>query len=516
MQKKQKLILFIVIGVLSIGLYPLTNQIAHNKVVALLKDEPNNLFIKNYEDLKVNIWKGKLQISNVDLEWPNENELIKNTMKSESIYITGFKLMNYWLHKEEIKVKRIEIVNPEVQLVSEKPSKEESADNSKSAKKFPKINAKEVSIKNLVFAKRDENGNLQTKFKLVDATFKNLNIEDWETPSTWYNDLENYTIKIEDLYHKATDWEAFRTDKIELTETTYKIQNLHFYTELNKKEYRAKLPRERDHYNIEIPNVEISSFQWNTHEDRQRLFVSKAHFDSPKINIYRDKLLPDDNSIKPLFSQLLRELRFDIQTEEITLRDANITYTERVQEENSGGSVYFSEFNAVISDAGNFENINKEKDIKIKVETTFMKTAKLTTDWRFNPQEIDDSFHFQARISHLDANHANLFTEPNLFVKMNGSIDLLYLNIHGNSNASNTDFAISYHDLKVELLNKRGRNKLKVISAIANIFVRKNTKTDDSKLQEAKVKVERDQTKSIFNFLWKNTLEGLKETIVTI
>lgn len=145
-----------------------------------------------------------------------------------------------------------------------------------------------------------------------------------------------------------------------------------------------------------------------------------------------------------------------------------------------------------------------------------METAKLTADWRFNPQEIDDSFHFQAKISRLDANRANMFTEPNLFVKMKGSIELLYLNIHGNRSSSNTDFAISYHDLKVELLNKRGRDKLKVISAIANIFVKRNSESTEGKLQEVKVKVERDQTKSIFNFLWKNTLEGLKKSIVNI
>lgn len=706
---------------LCIGLYPLANHLAHNKVVALLKDESNNFPIKSYEDLKINVWKGKLHISNVEFEAPAENKLTRSNIKSKSIHIDGLKLVKLWIHKD-IKINRIEILNSEVQLVIGKPITEDSQDGAKSFKKPPKINVREVSIKNMVFAKRDENDNLLTKFKLVDATLKNLKIEDWETPSTWYNNLvsynieieelyhkttvtevmemdeilltdknhqfknlhfytplpkedsqlsiveekshfnievsaieispirwdthegkqqfyistigvtspnvsvydnglltentntkpstsqlfndlkieigrlevlepevhlvfketttekekpnsikefpelsiavvaikdvsfykhnekdelqtkfklvdatlknliiedwetpstwysnlDSYTIEVENLYHKATDWEAFKLDKIALTETAYKIQNLRFYTELNEKEYNAKLPHERDHYNVEIPTIETSSVQWATHEGRQQFFISKIDFNAPKINLFRDKLLPDDTSIKPLFSQLLRELKFDIQTEKIILSKADITYTERVQEENSGGSVYFSEFNAVISDAGNFKEVNEKKDIKIEVETTFMKNAKLTADWRFNPQKTEDSFHFQAKISRLDANRSNVFTEPNLFVKMNGSIDLLFLNIHGNRNSSDTDFAISYHDLKVELLNKKGRDKLKVISAIANIFVRKNSETTEGKLQEARVKVERDQTKSIFNFLWKNTLEGLKKSIVNI
>lgn len=722
MQKKQKRILLILIGVVCIGiLYPLVNHLAHNKVVALLKEDHNSLLVKNYEDLKVNVWKGQLYISNVEVEWPSEQGTANNNIKSECIHVYGLKLINLWISKN-IEVYRIEIENPEVQLVTEKSNKEKTLNDSNSAKKLPKINIGEISIKNMTFAKRDErdsirsqfklvdatlknlevedwetpstwyssltsynieieelyhisngtevlkmdrilltdknhqfknlhfytdlakeesqlspieegnhhnievatieispiqwethegkqqlyistlsvtspklriynnglipeetntkplssqllrdlkieigrlevlapevqlvfkekrseneNSNnekelpelsiaeitiknasyskhnekdaLQTKFKLVDATLKNLNIENWNAPNTWYSNLDSYTIEIEDLYHKATDWEAFKMDKIELTETAHKTQNFRFYTELNKNEYNERLSHERDHYDVAIPTVETSGFQWDAHQDRQRFFIAKMAFSSPKISIYRDKLLPDDTSIKPLFSQLLRELNFDIQTEQITLSNADITYTERVQEDNSGGSVYFSDFNAVISDAGNFKEINEEKDIRIKVETTFMKTATLTADWRFNPQKTEDSFHFQAKISRLDANRANVFTEPNLFVKMKGRIDLVFLNIHGNRSVSHTDFAISYHDLKVELLNKRGKDKLKVISAIANIFVRKDSESTEGKLQEVKVKVERDQTKSIFNFLWKNTLEGLKKSIVNI
>lgn len=722
MQKKQKRILLILIGVVCIGiLYPLVNHLAHNKVVALLKEDHNSLLVKNYEDLKVNVWKGQLYISNVEVEWPSEQGTANNNIKSECIHVYGLKLINLWISKN-IEVYRIEIENPEVQLVTEKSNKEKTLNDSNSAKKLPKINIGEISIKNMTFAKRDERDSIRSQFKLVDATLKNLEVEDWETPSTWYNgltsynieveelyhkttatevlemdrilltdknhqfknlyfytdlakeesqlspvekgnhhnievatieissiqwethegkqqlyistlditspklriynnglipeetntkplssqllrdlkieigrlevlapevqlvfkekrsekensnnkkdlpevnidelaiknvsfskhnekdelqtkfklvdatlknlnienwnapntwysNLDSYTIEIEDLYHKATDWEAFKMDKIELTETAHKTQNFRFYTELNKNEYNERLPHERDHYDVAIPTVETSGFQWDAHQDRQRFFIAKMAFSSPKISIYRDKLLPDDTSIKPLFSQLLRELNFDIQTEQITLSNADITYTERVQEDNSGGSVYFSDFNAVISDAGNFKEINEEKDIRIKVETTFMKTATLTADWRFNPQKTEDSFHFQAKISRLDANRANVFTEPNLFVKMKGRIDLVFLNIHGNRSVSHTDFAISYHDLKVELLNKRGKDKLKVISAIANIFVRKDSESTEGKLQEVKVKVERDQTKSIFNFLWKNTLEGLKKSIVNI
>src|SRR5690625_6469863 len=104
-----------------------------------------------------------------------------------------------------------------------------------------------------------------------------------------------------------------------------------------------------------------------------------------------------------------------------------------------------------------------------------METAKLTADWRFDPQEINDAFHFQAKISHLDATRANAFTEPNLFVKIEGEIDELYLNIYGNKRTSMTDIAISYHELKVELMNKKGKGKRRIISAIDRKSTRLNS-----------------------------------------
>lgn len=517
MQKKNHLILYITIGILIVGVlvYNLANYFAHKKLINFLEENQTDLPIESYEDLKVNVWKGYLHVNNIALKWDGSDSTQVSTIKSKSITIKGVSLIKLWKDKD-VKINHIEILEPEIHLVKGMNTSKDTTTTSKKNQKAPKINIAEVKVINAAFSNHYNNGDVQTTFKIVDATFDNINVEDWNTPEKWYHDLDSYHLEIEQLYHKATKWEVLKIEKILLSDTSYEVQNLHFKTELGIKEYNAQLPHERDHYNVKLPQVTLSPAIMDMQDNKHRIMVSHIDFSSPTVEIYRDKLLPDDTSIKPLFSQLLRELKFNIQTEEIKINDAAITYTERVKGQNDGGSVQFSEFDVVITDAGNFKEVNKEKDLIINIETTFMRSSKLSADWRFNPQNTDDEFHFQAKILNLDANRANEFTEPNLFVKMEGKIEQVYLNIHGNRSVSETDFAISYHELKVDLLKQNGKKHRKLISAIANIFVRRDSDTEVRKLQEEKVQVERDKTKSIFNFLWKNTLEGLKATTLRV
>lgn len=516
MQKKNYTILYIMTGILTLGIlvYTLANYFAHKKLVSLIKENQTDLPIESYNNLKVNIWKGYLHVDDVVLNL-NDDSSDTSSINIKSISIEGLGIIKLW-RKNEVAINRIEILEPKISLIQSKATTKDSTEKNKNETKLPKVTIAEISIKNADFFNKESNGDVLTSFKLVDANLNNIKIDDWNAKDTWYSNLDSYKVEIETLFHKASKWEIIEIEQMNLSDKSYEVKNLHLQTELGIKEYNALLPHERDHYNVKLPLVTLSPAIWEIQNKRHRFSVAKIEFTTPSLEIYRDKLLPDDTSIKPLFSQLLRELNFDIQTEEIQIDKAAITYTERVKGQNDGGSVKFSDFDAVITDAGNFKEINEKEDLRIKVESTFMGSSKLTADWTFNPQNAKDEFHFIAKIANLDSNRANEFTEPNLFVKMEGKINQVYLNIYGNRDVSETDFAISYKELKVDLLKQDGKKHRKLISALANIFVKRDSESEERKLQEEKVEVERDKTKSIFNFLWKNTLEGLKATTLNV
>lgn len=514
MEKKRKpfILWAIIIFGLILIVYHSSNYFVYKKITKWLEVPNSGFSVESYCHLKINIWKGTLKIEEVVFNWKVEKKTVTQ-FEIGRIDIKGIQVFELWKNKN-IVIKQLEISDPTIifSIASLEHNTEEK--EKKETKSSPDLNIEHLIIKNGEIAKEDKTNKPITSLYINEAELNNIVINDWTNPSKIYEDLNDYHIEIKELRHQVTAWEIVTAKEIYLSNEEYYANQVDFYTELDIKEYNSRLLHERDHYTIKIPKITLAVPEWKTRGTKQGFMLEFVNIHSPSVNIYRDKLLPDDTSYKPMFSQLLRDLKFDIHAQEIKLYEADIKYTERVKEENEGGTVHFNMFNANLQNVSNFIEINKEFPVEIHVESKFMETANLIADWSFNPQTVDDNFTFEAKISHLDASRANEFTEPNLLVKMEGELDQVYINLYGDRYRSTTDFAISFHELKVALLRKDGKEKRKLISAIANIFVRKESNKENKTMREARVSVERDTTKSVFNFLWKNTLEGLKETMI--
>ena len=94
---------------------------------------------------------------------------------------------------------------------------------------------------------------------------------------------------------------------------------------------------------------------------------------------------------------------------------------------------------------------------------------------------------------------------------MEGTLQEVRFNFNGNNQLSKGVFELKYDDLKVEIFRKDRERKNKVVSAIANIFVKKSSKDE---LKKADVEVERIPEKSFFNLLWRSIADGLKQILI--
>ena len=64
----------------------------------------------------------------------------------------------------------------------------------------------------------------------------------------------------------------------------------------------------------------------------------------------------------------------------------------------------------------------------------------------------------------------------------------------------------------VQLLNKKD-NVNKFLTTIGNLFVNDGSKTDEDGYRHGTINVNRNQTKSFFNYLWLNVQDGLISTL---
>ena len=146
----------------------------------------------------------------------------------------------------------------------------------------------------------------------------------------------------------------------------------------------------------------------------------------------------------------------------------------------------------------------------LDIDAIFMAKTPIKVYWEFDVNDVNDAFVFKADIGKLPSPDLNPFSQPNLKVLLEGELLQTYSTISGNANTSRVNMKANYEEFKVVILDKEGEKKNKVLSALANLLIKKSSdRAEDGFRESFKDGIERDKTKSIFNFLWLNLKAGL-------
>ena len=138
-----------------------------------------------------------------------------------------------------------------------------------------------------------------------------------------------------------------------------------------------------------------------------------------------------------------------------------------------------------------------------------MEKTPFTANWSFDVQNKNDHFTFKAEVGPMVADRMNSFTEPNLKVRLEGKTNKTYFTIDGNNETSTTNMKINYSNFKVSVLQKDGERKNKLLSAVANIFISKDSEKKNDYYREGTAEATRNKTQSVFNFLWISVKNAL-------
>ncbi len=326
-----------------------------------------------------------------------------------------------------------------------------------------------------------------------------------------FNDLRLETTS---LQYRLNPYDMLTYKQLSLVDNSLEVTDLSIKTIYTRAELSAILDKERDHMDLVIPSLNLKEF-YITSEDT--ILTAKGEavtLTDPALTIYRDKLVADDKSIKPLYSKAIREIPFPLTLDSLFIKNASITYEERVKNDQPPGKIFFTELYAKV---GNVSNTYEkgEKKTTLNIRSQFMDNSNLMIDWSFDVNDPDDRFHIQGELGSLNATRMNSFTKSHLRVGLEGNIKSTYFNINGNDDNSQIDFKINYDKLKVEILGEKDKKKW-LPSAVANIFVSKSSDNKEGTFKDAKATAERKKDRSFFNYLWINIMEGLKEAVVNI
>ena len=514
-RRKKLLISSGVLVLLLISGYFIAQRIIVSKIEGFLKTSLPSAVSVEYKDLDVNLLIGSLKVDLASITYTGETTGKLNALvELEKMEVNGVKYLDY-LFSGNVHIGEILLKQPQITYNHDKNIPSEEYRSSKVLQLNNSIRVENILVtegKLKIIDRATDSLIMKTDDFNFDINDIQLNNETIKTKIPVL--FENYQLSFGNLFFKVGDYENIEISQVEINTGKSILRDLKLYTKYNKQELSRIIPVERDHFNLNCPLIELNSLDLGFVQDSMFYFkCPKITFNEPDLKVFRDKLVHDDLKAKKLYGTLLRNLPFHLNVDSLQINKGSIRYTEKVKAENNGGTVHFSNFNLSVQNLSN-TYVSPVKTT-IQVTSEFMGTAPLQANWSFDVNDRSDAFMFHANIGKLPANNMNQFIEPNLGKRVEGDLLNTVFTIHGNPYTSSVDMGIKYRDFDVIALRKDGKRKNKVLSNAINVFVDNDSGSNSNSLREVQVKeVERDQTKSVFNFIWKNVKAGLLKAMV--
>ena len=501
MKKSTKIIIGVLVGILilAIGLV-IANNILEKKIKKGIEDNLDNANAK-YEKVDVKLLDRSAEVINAEI---NINGKL---LKVDTILLNNIQVIEY-IQNKNIIVGNLNIANPVVKIYNLPEKKKDSTSNSKSSGFKNKITIKNVAVNGgslQIFEKDSSNHRLYTKIRDVKMEEVRINSNTLKETVPFNYDL--ILLNADSVFYDLNEVQELAVGDFVIRNNEVNIKRFQIIPKYSKAEHQKHIKKELDRYQLTIDSIYMDSFSWSVQNDSLKIQNSLTQIDGFNFQIYRDKLMPDDNSTKPLYSKMLRELPILVKLDSISITGGYLKYEERIHADRKAGVVDFSNMNANISQITNID-LDRENFPKtvIKANADFMTTAPLSVTWQFDISDTSDQFNISGSMGSIGAEEMNKFMKPAMNVEAKGQILDMYFNFAGNDYQASGDMKLEYNDFKIEVLQKDGEKKNKVVSALANLIVK--NKAVNNKASYNEISFTRDQSKSFWNYLWNLIKNG--------
>ena len=452
-----------------------------------------------YEEIRVNVLTGNTSV-------------IKPKFKSDKISIVAEKLnveeFDYtdYFFKDEVTVERLRLIEPEI-IIYENDSLPKKPEQEK--KDFGKV----IRIGKIRFEggsiRMTKNDSLPDKFflSLKEMELEEVLLNEETIRRNLPVDFENFTFRSDSLKLAIDDYHNILVKELDLGKENFTASGFRILPLFSKNEFDNRIPFEKDRYELTVKNISSENFKWDYEKETLLISSPEITIEKAQFQVYRNKLLPDDERVKPLYSQLLREMGVKVDLELIKIKNSSIVYEEKVNESRPPGMLKFDNLDVSLYNITNIGLDSPDFPVtQIKAKTSFMEEAPLTMNLEFDVSEVPDKFTVSGELGAISAKAMNSFLRPAMNVEVEGIIKDLQYDFRGNGYNASGNMRLEYEDFKLIILKQDGTEKNNFLSGIANLFISKDGSSE--KLEHKELKVERDRTKSFWNFLWLCIREG--------
>ena len=497
-------IIFAIVLILQFGAKKYIINFLHKKI-------PDHIHLV-YDQIEVNLLTGFVQLQDITLGLSDRDSGVKLTeMQMEAISLEGFGYFNYFFGNN-IGADKIKLLNPKVRYYSGNNSGKINSDlptQSETGKVFT-LDRLEIVDGDIVDIQK-ETDTIKLMVEKLNLSVENLKTDKILIENKIPFSYGAYTLSTGNIFVDLGPFEALTVRDASIKNKEVELNNVSVKSKYTKVTLSKILEKERDYIALDMPVVKSSKMEFGYNSDRFFLKTNSVHIQNPNLEIYRDKLIQDDWVQKKLYSKKLREMPMDLDISEISIKNGHLSYAELVNEETEPGELVFSDLEATLNNISNtYEN---GKETKIEAKALLMGNAPIQLQWNFDSSKENDAFYVSGIVKDFESESINQFLKSNLRTKAEGDINELYFTISGDAISSRGDMKMKYQDFRFMVLKKDRLGVNKFLTFIGNMITNDGSKTDDKGYRYGEIYAERDTTKSFFNYLWLNVMDGILDTL---
>lgn len=503
LEKKKKLFLGLGVFILLIAIVILAGNWYIKKEISQGLEEEQISKNLSYDELSVN-----LLTQNASLGKPVwESDKIQ--VRAASLQLKNFNIWNY-ISNGIIEIDELFLLEPEVTILENDTDEEEPEEDEVGEDiRIGKFSL----IKGTLQMKAGEGAENDLYLSLLSLDLTGIKINDSTINAGIPFDFEELLVETDSLFFDLNTEHTLAVESISLKERDLEVNNLKILPKYSKAGHDKAIPYEKDRIDANIHILKFKNLQWGVTNDSLMIASPEVVIAGADAEIYRNKLLPDDQRIKPMYSEMLRELGIKLKLDTIHLSESTIVYEERVLEERPAGTLKFNNVQASIKNLTNLEMDAEDFPLTtIEAQADFMGQSRVTLNWEFDVSNLQDEFQVNGSFAGIEAAAINPFMKPAMNVETEGKIESLFYNFYGNKHEANGDMKLAYRDFKISILKDGEEEKKSFLSGLVNLIL-KNDVVDEDVSQE-NINVERDKTKSIWNFFWLCIREGSLKTFL--
>ncbi|MFC0773235.1 hypothetical protein [Terrimonas alba] len=510
------------------------------KLEKVVSKKSEGLYALSYDSLKLDEVAGNLSISNVRLVY-DSNRYLRLLEKDDAppallkisiplISVNGVKTPQALLDKEIIGSKLV-IKNPTIDIIYTNAGKD-SARNIPTKEVYRQLlgDLNLIKIDTLeifgadVTTRNIKNGKKNIHFDSTNIRLLNVAID--ETPA---NDRTQLLFaKHLEVNCQQFSWTSgnklynYSAHNISLNSASNSVSIKRFSVDpvLAEQAFVKSLPAQDDRFDFVFNDIAIQNVNFQQLLD-EVLLAENILVNSSSFKIYRDLSIPRDkkNRVGRYPHQLLKKIPLTVDVKKLVLSNSFIEYKEKSKITGQAGKVQFHNVQAILTNLTNDEkSIRKNNIMNAVVNSQFLNTARLNTNWQFHLQHPRGRFDLEGSLAAIEGEKINPLIEPLGPAKIEkGQIEKVKFDLTGNNHAIDGDVVMLYNDLKVALLERdkesKELDKKSLTSFIANIAIKNdNPSGKNEEPRTAKVRLDRDSNRSIFYLVWKAIFKGVKES----